>query len=73
MGNGGSLIAGTLRTHKDGEGFREVKSGLAPTLNTRARQDGSQQGGLIQDMSIRRLTPTECERLQGFLTAGQRA
>lgn len=34
---------GTLRTHKDGEGFREMQSGDCSTLNARARQDGSQQ------------------------------
>ncbi|MEQ9091822.1 MAG: DNA (cytosine-5-)-methyltransferase [Balneola sp.] len=34
---------GTLRTHKDGEGFRELESGLCPTIPARARQDGSGQ------------------------------
>lgn len=28
--------------------------------------DSAQTGGVMQDMKIRRLTPTECERLQGF-------
>lgn len=37
------VAIGTLRTHKDGEGFREMKSNVAPALNARARQDGSQQ------------------------------
>lgn len=37
------LHVGTLRTHKDGEGFRETKSGLVPTIPARARQDGSGQ------------------------------
>ena len=37
------LNVGTLRTHKDGKGFREIKSGLAPTLPTRTREDGSGQ------------------------------
>jgi len=37
------VLVGTLRTHKDGEGFREMKSGLAPTLPARARNDGSGQ------------------------------
>lgn len=36
-------IIGTLHTHKDGEGFREVKSGFAPTIPARAREDGSGQ------------------------------
>lgn len=34
---------GTLRTHKDGNGFREMQSGLAPTIPARARNDGSGQ------------------------------
>ena len=114
---------GTLRTHNDGKGFREIKSDLCPTLPARAREDGSgmpiiadfrgrnnndkiceqefgdnvvvsydlktlhgssktRRGGIStkrtntldhngaigikQDKSIRRLTPVECERLQGF-------
>jgi DNA (cytosine-5)-methyltransferase 1 len=60
------IAIGTLRTHKDGEGFREVQSGLAPTIPARAREDGSGQGVIRRGMEIRRLTPTECERLQGF-------
>jgi DNA (cytosine-5)-methyltransferase 1 len=44
---GGNFVVGTLRTHKDGEGFREMKGGVAPTLNARARQDGSQQPVII--------------------------
>lgn len=34
---------GTLRTHKDGQGFRESKSGLVPTIPARGREDGSGQ------------------------------
>lgn len=34
---------GTLRTYKDGEGFRTMSEQVSPTLNGRARQDGSQQ------------------------------
>jgi site-specific DNA-cytosine methylase len=113
------LKIGTLRTHKDGEGFREMQSGVCPTIPARAREDGSGQpvvmftekrtdeaklirkenmkagkdysprrgkqlmprednigncltGSMTVEhilsdgISIRRLTPTECERLQGF-------
>lgn len=113
------LRVGTLRTHKDGNGFREIKSGISPTLPARARTDGSGQAVIAlrevrsdeakrirresmrqgKDFSPRRakelvaradnnigtvtasrnrdtlmkhgyrirlLTPTECERLQGF-------
>lgn len=38
-----------------------VGKGVAQTLDT-----GMQQHTLSSDMKIRRLTPTECERLQGF-------
>lgn len=107
--------SGTWRTHKDGQGFREVQHGLRPTIPARAREDGSGQPVILthyghkgkpttkhnivptlkaqshghepmvaskeepsftltsQDKhgaqigtSIRRLTPVECERLQGF-------
>lgn len=121
-------IEKNLRTHKDGQGFREVMGGVAPTIPVRAREDGSGQpvilqrgrgknnggekeiaptlsansyqdnnhvvqrtplkflkrnqknidgdysftvdtgntGGVKVGSSIRRLTPMECERLQGF-------
>lgn len=39
----GKVRVGTLRTHKDGNGFREMKSGIAPTIPARAREDGSGQ------------------------------
>ncbi len=38
--------------------------GISPTLNT--MQGGNRQPFVAEDMKIRRLTPTECERLQGF-------
>jgi DNA (cytosine-5)-methyltransferase 1 len=64
--HGQRTMVGTWRTHIDGQGFREVKSGLSPTIPARAREDGSGQPVIMKDMRIRRLTPTECERLQGF-------
>lgn len=118
-GENSGVLVGTLRTHKDGEGFRQIKSGISPTIPARAREDGSGQpivalrevrsdeakkirsemikngkdwsprrsknfmartDGLIgtvtaarnydttllDELSVRRLTPIECERLQGF-------
>ena len=62
----GQYVVGTYRTHNDGAGFRRVKSGLAPTIPARAREDGSGQGVIKTGMRVRRLTPLECERLQGF-------
>lgn len=60
------LEVGTWRTHKDGQGFREVKGGDCPTIPARAREDGSGQPVIKTSNRIRRLTPIECERLQGF-------
>jgi DNA (cytosine-5)-methyltransferase 1 len=64
--NTGGVMVGTYRTHKDGQGFREIKQGISPTIPARAREDGSGQPIIYKDMKIRRLTPKECERLQGF-------
>lgn len=58
------ITSGTLRTHKDGEGFREVQSGKGATIPARAREDGSGQNVVSINSRIRRLTPIECERLQ---------
>lgn len=54
---GSVAISGTLRTHKDGYGFREVKSGKAACIPARAREDGSGQNVCKIDNVIRRLTP----------------
>lgn len=62
----GNYVVGTLRTHKEGKGFRKVKSGFSPTIPARAREDGSGQPVISSHSEIRRLTPKECERLQGF-------
>ena len=45
------------------EGYRKRKDGNCPTLPARARNDIS---GMLIVNKIRRLTPIECERLQGF-------
>jgi site-specific DNA-cytosine methylase len=58
------VISGTLRTHNDGKGFREVVSGKGATIPARAREDGSGQNIVSVAGNIRRLTPIECERLQ---------
>lgn len=58
------VVSGTFRTHKDDFGFREIKSGKAATIPARAREDGSGQNVCKINNRIRRLTPTECSRLQ---------
>lgn len=58
------VISGTFRAHKADYGFREIKSGKAGAIPARARQDGSGQNVAIVGERLRRLTPTECARLQ---------
>lgn len=62
--NGMSVVPGTWRTHKDGHGFRSTAGGKAPCIPARARNDGSGQPVAKIGCMLRRLTPTECARLQ---------
>ena len=62
--NGMSVVPGTWRTHKDGQGFRSTAGGKAPCIPARARNDGSGQPVAKIGYLLRRLTPTECARLQ---------
>ena len=62
--NGMSIVPGTWRTHKDGQGFRPTTGGKAPCIPARARNDGSGQPVATIGCMLRRLTPTECARLQ---------
>jgi site-specific DNA-cytosine methylase len=47
VNNEGTII-GTWRTHKDGQGFREIQDGNCPTIPARAREDGSGQPVVMQ-------------------------
>lgn len=58
------VIPGTWRTHKEDRGFREVAESKSPCIPARARNDGSGQPCVKIDRLLRRLTPTECARLQ---------
>ena len=58
------VIPGTWRTHKEDKGFREISGGKSPCIPARARNDGSGQPCVKMDRILRRLTPTECARLQ---------
>lgn len=62
--NGMSVVPGTWRTHKVDGGFREIAGGKAPCIPARARNDGSGQPVAKIGCMLRRLTPTECARLQ---------
>lgn len=57
------IVSGTIRAF-GGKHFREIKSGKSCTLLARARNDGNSQPCVQIGARIRRLTPTECARLQ---------
>ena len=57
------IVSGTIRTFGE-KHFRKIKSGKSCTLLARARNDGSSQPCIQIGAKIRRLTPTECARLQ---------
>lgn len=60
-----NFIVGTYRTYNVDGGFRPMKENTkSPCLQARARQDGSGQVVVDNGVRIRRLTPTECARLQ---------
>jgi len=58
--HGQRTCVGTLRTHKDGEGFREMQSGICPTIPARGREDGSGQ----PIIAIPCLSPDRVEKRQ---------
>ena len=58
------VVSGTLRAFDGCLHFREVRSGKGMTVLARAREDGNMQNACIINNRIRRLTPTECARLQ---------
>jgi DNA (cytosine-5)-methyltransferase 1 len=67
-----SLEVATFQCHDGGPGARGIQAipvDVAPPVDTRTK-DGPirNQGGLsiVGGLSVRRLTPVECERLQGF-------
>lgn len=62
-GNTNAIEIGDFRAD---EGFRWRDNQNSPTLQARAREDGSGQAILKNGAGIRRLTEIECERLQGY-------
>lgn len=62
MGTGGNQIPLTFRQRKFGDYCRDDVAGTC-----KARDRGGGTGNIVQNaMTVRRLTPMECERLQGF-------
>jgi len=60
-----SLSSNSMKSSNPYSGCNEVD--VARTLDTSCLNPSCNQGGVaIHQMAVRRLTPTECERLQGF-------
>ena len=63
-GRGTPLVVNTTG-HQGDRVFQE--HGVWPSLSAESANNGGGSGGLLQSaMQVRRLTPTECLRLQGF-------
>jgi DNA (cytosine-5)-methyltransferase 1 len=61
-----SLASNSMKSANPHSGCREVD--LAKTIDTTDPSPSKNQGGIgiLQNMAVRKLTPVECERLQGF-------
>jgi len=61
-----SLASNSMKSSNPNSGCREVD--LAKTIDTTDPSPSKNQGGIgiLQNMAVRKLTPVECERLQGF-------
>ena len=69
MGTGGNNVSGVATV----KAYDEYNDSIADTHHT-LRSGTKQSTGVIMESNVRRLTPVECERLQGFpddWTAGQ--
>jgi DNA (cytosine-5)-methyltransferase 1 len=69
MGTGGNNVSGVATI----KAYDEYNDSIADTHHT-LRSGTKQSTGVIMESNVRRLTPVECERLQGFpddWTAGQ--
>ena len=59
-----NVVVGIIQGFTDPPGFRPMLGNKAPTLLARARQDGAGQPCIKDEIHLRRLTPSECARLQ---------
>jgi len=61
-----ALSSNSMKSDNPNSGCREVDT--ARTLDTASPCPSKNQGGIaiVQEYAVRRLTPTECARLQGF-------
>ena len=67
MGGGRRQPKVMIGDYRYDEGLRIRKNNISPTIRQEMKgQDVSKSALLISEMKIRRLTPLECERLQGF-------
>lgn len=61
------IITGSPKYSEDGKRYMDYKvTDEAPTIRATQHKSGDNQPKITDGVRIRRLTPTECERLQGF-------
>jgi DNA (cytosine-5)-methyltransferase 1 len=65
-GAGGLLVAPAVALDMRGREGGAMMEGPHDTANIRAASGGSSRSYVLNQMAVRRLTPRECERLQGF-------
>jgi site-specific DNA-cytosine methylase len=56
----------TRRAQNDQDYETWIEGGVCPTLNAFDNHTETRATVVIEDPTVRRLTPLECERLQGF-------
>lgn len=65
-----SGVCGTLQTNGDNRGFavvaQSVTAGYAKTCDAAGSNGGGPVNAIVEPHGVRRLTPRECERLQGY-------
>jgi len=66
QGNSDNYVIQIKRTHAQGDDVVRVYQAGVPTLTAQMGTGGGNVPLILQQGSIRRLTPIECERLQGF-------
>ena len=59
-------VAWSIMPMNSGKDYKARPTDVAQPLMASGPVGGNQGGDFIQEMQVRRLTPTECERLQGF-------
>ena len=61
-----TAVAYNIMPQNSGKDYKAKETEISQNLTTNGNNSGNQGGTYIASIGVRRLTPTECERLQGF-------